>query len=140
MLMFLLAYLSMLTYMPPLYLCSLYSTLNTLSFCNTSLHLHIVDPVCVALVAVGAAVLSVLTVVPHHDGLVHGGGHHPLLGGAEVDTGDGISVSLELLIQFRVRHPLCTQNSVKIGIICVVTICNTAILRFDHFLYVCQAF
>ena len=98
MLMFLLAYLAMLTYMPPLYLCSLYSTLNTLSFCNTSLHLHIVDPVCVALVAVGAAVLSVLTVVPHHDGLVHGGGDDPLLVGTEVHAGDGISVAFKLLV------------------------------------------
>ena len=48
--------------------------------------------------------LAVRREVPHHDGGVHGGGHHPLLVGAEMYRGDGISVSLELLVKLWIRH------------------------------------
>ena len=43
--------------------------------------------------------------VPHHDGVIHGGGDHPLLVRTEVHLGDRISVTLELLVQLRFSHP-----------------------------------
>ena len=48
--------------------------------------------------------LALCVEVPHHDGAVHGGGHHHLLVGAEVDRGHSISVALELLVKLRVGH------------------------------------
>ena len=48
--------------------------------------------------------LAICCEVPHHDGVIHGGGDDPLLVGTEVDLSDGILVSLELLEQLRVSH------------------------------------